>query len=299
VLSWTACAASRALPSCAAGKVSSRVFATAGRRSSSLLFVCLYRLFPPLLNVATIVQPETVFRWHRMGFRLYWRWKSRSRGGRPKVPAEIRRLIREMYLANRLGGAPRIHGEPLKLGIEVTQSTVAKYMARRAPGSSQTRTTFFHNHATDTCRHGLPDCADGRLSVAPHFGHLQARTAAADISVGDCQSDGGVDRPSDHRGLLVERSAGLSDSGSRSGTPSPGVLPPGASVSARSAENASTISSSSARPICGGSLRPIAVRAGPLQGNAIIITKQASGSAKMKPLIQRSMPSLGSSQCRQ
>jgi transposase InsO family protein len=112
-----------------------------------LLFVWLYRLFPSLLNAVTIVQPETIMRWHRAGFRLYWRWKSRSRGGRPKVPVEIRRLIRDMSLANRLWGAPRIHGELLKLGIEVAQSTVAKYMARSGRGSSQTWKTFLHNHA--------------------------------------------------------------------------------------------------------------------------------------------------------
>jgi hypothetical protein len=72
-----------------------------------LLFVWLYRLFPLVLNTVTIIQPETVIRWHRVGFRLYWRWKSRSRGGRPKVPMEIRRLIREMSLANKtVGCAP-------------------------------------------------------------------------------------------------------------------------------------------------------------------------------------------------
>jgi transposase InsO family protein len=112
-----------------------------------LLFVWLYRLFPLVLNVATIVQPETIIRWHRAGFRLYWRWKSCSRGGRPKVPTEIRRLIRGMSLANRLWGAPRIHGELLKLGIEVAQSTVAKYMARRGRGPSQTWKTFLDNHS--------------------------------------------------------------------------------------------------------------------------------------------------------
>jgi hypothetical protein len=68
-----------------------------------LLFVWLYRLFPSVLSAVTIIQPETVLRWHRTGFRPYWRWKSRSRGGRPKMPAEIRRLIRDMSLANRLG----------------------------------------------------------------------------------------------------------------------------------------------------------------------------------------------------
>ena len=111
-----------------------------------LLFVWLYRLFPSVLTATTIVKPETIIRWHRTGFRLYWRWKSRSRGGRPRVPMEIQRLIREMSLANRLWGAPRIHGELLKLGIEVAQSTVAKYMARRGRGPSQTWKTFLRNH---------------------------------------------------------------------------------------------------------------------------------------------------------
>jgi transposase InsO family protein len=113
-----------------------------------LLFVWLYRFFPSALNAVTIIQPETVIRWHRTGFRLYWRWKSRSCGGRPKIPGEIRRLIREMSLANRLWGAPRIHGELLKLGIEVAQSTVAKYMARSGRGRSQTWKTFLPNHSS-------------------------------------------------------------------------------------------------------------------------------------------------------
>jgi transposase InsO family protein len=117
--------------------------AVAGR----LLLVWLYRLLASVLSAATIIQPDTI-RWHRAGFRLYWRWKSRSRGGRPKVPMEIRRLIREMSLANRLWGAPRIHGELLKLGIEVAQSTVAKYMAKGGRGRSQTWKAFLHNHTT-------------------------------------------------------------------------------------------------------------------------------------------------------
>jgi hypothetical protein len=95
------------------------------------------------------VQPDTVLRWHGMGFQLYWRWKSRSRGGRPRIPVEVRRLIRRMSLENLLWGAPRIHGELLKLGIEVAQSTVARYRAKRRPGSSdQTWKTFLSNHAT-------------------------------------------------------------------------------------------------------------------------------------------------------
>src|SRR6267154_228775 len=113
-----------------------------------LLFVWLYRLFPSVLNAVAIIKPDTVVRWHRTGFRLHWHWKSRSRGGRPRVPLEIRRLIRELSLANRLWDAPRIHGELLKLGIEVAQSTVAKYMAKRRPGSGQTWKTFLRTHAS-------------------------------------------------------------------------------------------------------------------------------------------------------
>ena len=94
-----------------------------------------------------ILKPETVIRWHRAGFRSYWRWKSRHRCGRPTVTSEIRRLIREMSIANPLWGAPRIHGELLKLGIEIGQTSVAKYMARRRGPPSQGWKTFLRNHA--------------------------------------------------------------------------------------------------------------------------------------------------------
>jgi transposase InsO family protein len=93
-----------------------------------------------------IVQPETVIAWHRRGFRLWWTWKSRRRPGRPTVPADIRILIRTMAEANPRWGAPRIHGELLKLGIDVCQATVAKYMGRRRQPPSQTWRTFLSNH---------------------------------------------------------------------------------------------------------------------------------------------------------
>src|SRR5476651_2083315 len=112
-----------------------------------LVFATLYRLAPRILNALAIVEPETVIRWHRAGFCLLWRWKSRSRGGRPKVALEIRQLIREMSLANPLWGAPRIHGELLKLGIDVGQTSVAKYMTRRRRPPSQGWKTFLRNHA--------------------------------------------------------------------------------------------------------------------------------------------------------
>jgi len=112
-----------------------------------LIFVWLLRIFPSIRSAIQLVQPETVARWHRLGFRLYWRWKSRSRGGRPTISGEVRKLIRDMSLANPLWGAPRIHGELLMVGIEVAQSTVAKYMAKIGRGPSQTWKTFLHNHA--------------------------------------------------------------------------------------------------------------------------------------------------------
>jgi hypothetical protein len=93
-----------------------------------LIFVGLYRLVPNAIKALAIVKPDTVIRWHRAGFRSYWRWKSRNRCGRPTVLLEIRRLIREMSIANPLWGTPRIHGELLKLGIEIGQTSVAKYM---------------------------------------------------------------------------------------------------------------------------------------------------------------------------
>jgi transposase InsO family protein len=112
-----------------------------------LVFVGLYRLFPRVLDALAIVRPGTVIKWHRAGFRLYWRWKSRPRGGRPTVPLEVRRLIREMSIANPLWGAPRIHGELLKLDIAVGQTSVAKYMAKRRGPPSQGWKTFLRNHA--------------------------------------------------------------------------------------------------------------------------------------------------------
>jgi len=96
-----------------------------------------------------IVQPETVVRWHRQGFRFYWRWKSRAHGGRPRFDPQVRALVRRMSLANPLWGAPRIHGELLKLGIEISQTTVAKYTPRRRRPPSQSWRVFLENHRKD------------------------------------------------------------------------------------------------------------------------------------------------------
>jgi transposase InsO family protein len=94
-------------------------------------FIQLYRWVPSILQVLTIIRSETLMRWHRAGFRCYWRWKSRPLGGRPQIDTEMRVLIRRMSVENPLWGAPRIHGELLKLGFEIAQSSVAQYMVKR------------------------------------------------------------------------------------------------------------------------------------------------------------------------
>ena len=127
-----------------------------------LFFVQLYRWFPSVLRVMTVIHPETLVRWHRAGFRCYWRWKSRAVGGRPQIEADLRVLIRRMSVENPLWGAPRIHGELLKLGFQVAQSTVAKYMVKRHGAPSQGWRTFLRNHA--------PDIAAMDLFVVPSIG---------------------------------------------------------------------------------------------------------------------------------
>jgi putative transposase len=106
-----------------------------------LLWVWLYRVWPRVLNAMVLVKPATVIQWHRKGFQLHWRWRSR-RLGRPKVNTEIRDLIRRMSLANPLWGAPRIHGELLKLGIDVSQATVGRHMPWRPKVPSPTWRSF-------------------------------------------------------------------------------------------------------------------------------------------------------------
>ena len=130
--------------------------------SDRLFFIRLYRWFPSVLKVITVIRPETLVRWHWAGFRCYWRWKSRSLGGRPQIDAELRALIRQMSMENPLWGAPRIHGELLKLGFEVAQSSVAKYMVKRSGPPSQGWRTFLQNHA--------PDIAAMDLLIVPTIG---------------------------------------------------------------------------------------------------------------------------------
>ena len=163
-------------------------------------FIQLYRWFPSILKVLTIIRPETLVRWHRAGFRCYWRWKSCPQGGRPQIDTELRVLIRRMSVENPLWGAPRIHGELLKLGFEVAQSSVAKYMVKRRGPPSQGWRTFLRNHAADI--------AAMDLFVAPTLGfdllnvlviiRLERRNL---VWINHTTSDRRMDRSPGHRGI--------------------------------------------------------------------------------------------------
>ena len=144
------------------------------RGSDRALLVWMIQLWPSLLDAVQVVQPETILRWHRAGVRAFWRWKSRNRAGRPKIDRELRELIRRMSLENALWGASRIHGELLKLGYEVAQSTVSKYMARGGRPPSQSWKTFLRNHAeaiaaVDMCM--VPTLSFERLFAFLVLGH--------------------------------------------------------------------------------------------------------------------------------
>ena len=120
------------------------------KQSDRVLWILLSRLWPDWRHWLRILKPDMVVRWHRRGFARYWTWKSRRRPGRPRVASAIRDLIQQMCQANFLWGAPRIHGEILKLGIEVAPSTVGKYLRRHRKPPSQTWRTFLKNHMKQT-----------------------------------------------------------------------------------------------------------------------------------------------------
>ena len=117
-------------------------------RWDRLFWVTLRKLWSRWAEVLVVVKPETVVGWHRAGFRLYWRWLSRRAPGRPTVPSELCQLIRRMARENPIWGAPRIHGELLKLGLEVSERTVPRYLARlgRKGDSGKLWLIFLKNH---------------------------------------------------------------------------------------------------------------------------------------------------------
>lgn len=120
------------------------------QRRDRLFWVWLSRLWKDWRSCLLIVKPDAVIRWHRQGFRLYWRWKGRSETpGRPKIDPGTRNLIRRMSCENPTWGAPRIQSELLLLGYTVAESTVARYMCRQHKLPSQTWRTFLENHVPD------------------------------------------------------------------------------------------------------------------------------------------------------
>ena len=141
--------------------------------SDRWFLVQMYRWFPSILTVVTIVRPETLVRWHRAGFRFYWRWKSNARGGRPRIESELRTLIRQMSTENQLWGAPRIHGELLKLGFSLS--------INRRPVHGETTWTAQSGVADPSakpcsgrCRHGFVRCPQHPLQAAVWLRHYTA-----------------------------------------------------------------------------------------------------------------------------
>ena len=178
-----------------------------------LLWVWLYRLWPRCLDVMVLVKPATVIQWHRQGFRRYWRWRSRS--GRPSVDREVRKLIRQMSTANPLWGAPRIHGELLKLGIEVSQATVAKYMVRRRGTPSPTWRSFLRNQAAWYRRHRHVCCCVRIVSAALRDDHSGPRSQEYPTHGRHRASHRSLALPPGNRSVSVGHCSALSASRSR------------------------------------------------------------------------------------
>jgi hypothetical protein len=178
------------------------------RGSDRALLVWTTRLWPSLLEATRVVQPETILRWHRAGFKAFWRWKSRKRAGRPKIDRELRDLIRRMSKENPKWGASRIHGELLMLGFEVAQSTVSKYMVQGG-SPSQGWKTFFRNHAQAIAAIDLfvvPTLTFERLFAFLVLGHGRRLLLWFEVTT---TSDGRVAGPTDYRGLSLGISADL------------------------------------------------------------------------------------------
>ena len=178
--------------------------------SDRALLVWITRIWPNLLDLSQVVKPETILRWHRSGFKAFWRWKSRHRAGRPKIDRELRDLIQRMSKENPLWGASRIHGELLMLGFEVAQSTVSKYLVRAPNPPLQTWTTFLRNHAEAIA--AIDICVVPTLTFDRLVCVSGPRPWPATVAVvrGDAASDRRVVGPAAHRGVSLGIGAGLS-----------------------------------------------------------------------------------------
>jgi hypothetical protein len=179
--------------------------------SDRALLVWIASIWPNLLDLSQVVKPQTILRWHRSGFKTFWRWKSRHRAGRPKIDRELRDLIRQMSKENPLWGAPRIHGELLKLGFEVAESTVSKYMIKHRGPPSQTVADI----PAQPCRRdrgcrSLPG-SDPDVRVPVCLSGREPRSPTASLVRGNQASHGGVAGTADRRGISVGYGAALSD----------------------------------------------------------------------------------------
>ena len=167
-----------------------------------LIFAWLYRLAPTVLNALAIVKPETVIKWHSAGFRSYWRWKSRRGGGRPTVPPKVRKLIREMSIANPLWGAPRIHGELLKLGIDVGQTSVAKYIQKTRTTVARLEDVSAQSCGWDRCD-GYVRRADNLVPPALRIADHGARPTTYFVVWRHSSPKCGMDRKSGHGSMRL------------------------------------------------------------------------------------------------
>ena len=181
------------------------------RGSDRALLVWMTRLWPSLIGAAQVVQPETILRWHRAGWKAFWRWKSQKRAGRPKIDRGLRDLIQRMSKENQQWGASRIHGELLMLGFEVAQSTVSKYMVRGGT-PSQSWKTFLRNQAEAIAAIDLfvvPTLTFERLFAFLVLGHGRRQLLWFDVT----RHPTAEWLARDYRGLPLGISASLSGAG--------------------------------------------------------------------------------------
>ncbi len=178
-----------------------------------LLWLALRRGWPRWEEALAIVQLATVMRWHREGFRRYWRWTSRRHAGRPSTTADIRALIHRMAAENPAWGAPRIHGELQKLGLELSERTVSRSMPP-APGPSRRTATMAHlscqpprGHRRDRCLYGPHRHFPGALRLLRH----PSRATNADPRRCHRAADGGLDHATTPRGVPLRPGAALPD----------------------------------------------------------------------------------------
>ena len=186
------------------------------RNRDRLFWILLSRFWSNWQEALIVVKPETVIRWHRKGFKLFWKFKSRRKGpGRPPISREIRDLIRRMAKANPLWGAPRIHGELLKLGIEISERTVSNLMPRRdTKPPSQTWRTFLKNHMTSMVAidfFTVPTATFRILFVLVILSHNRRQSCPFQRN---SQSHGQVDSSTDCRSVSMGHGAKVSTEGS-------------------------------------------------------------------------------------